>query len=153
MGAQHNAEPVMWNDDTHEWEPRARDADEAVDLRRGRKRLTDCTLPEGFRLLTPEPKQYWIEKTLVWGFTVAWGRVDTEGRRGADEYFFVARYEQEVADEFLMQWAIEDFSRELRTAGVDIDGRHRAKESRQFPDRRQQCSVERVPVVLKMRVA
>ena len=29
-----------------------------------------CALPDGFRLVTATPKQFWIEKQLTWGFAL-----------------------------------------------------------------------------------
>lgn len=88
-----------------------------------RKRLRDCTLPEGFRLVTPEPRQFVMDGQLRYGFKLAWGRVDAQGRRGPDEWAFVARFEEFVPAEFQMQWAIDDFQRELHAGGVNIYAR------------------------------
>lgn len=102
----------MWNEVPEEREPRAREIEEQVELRRRSKSLVDCALPEGFRLVTERPKQYWIHNQLVWGFKLAWARVKN-GIRGNDEYSFVARYYPTIADEVQMRWALDEFSREL----------------------------------------
>lgn len=102
----------MWNEMPAEHEPWMRTAEEQVEARRKFKRLPDCELPEGFRLVSPRPKQYWMGNQLVWGFCLAWARVKN-GVRGADEYLHVARYYPTVSDEPQMRWAIEDFTAEL----------------------------------------
>ena len=104
---------LMWNDDTKEWDERPRNVEEQVDLRRRRKRLVDVELPEGFRLVTREPKQFWMDHQMRWGFMLAWGRVGK-----GDEYSHVGRYESMVSDEIQMEWALADFTRELDNAGV-----------------------------------
>lgn len=106
-------QPLMWNDTTNEWDERPRNVEEQVELRRHRKQLAECELPEGFRLVTPYPKQFWMGTQLLWGFKLAWAKVDGRGRRGADQYMHVARYEMGISDEVQMRWAVDDFAREL----------------------------------------
>lgn len=110
--SKHSTTPY-WNEVDNERDERPRNVEEQVEMRRRKKHLEDCELPEGFRLVTPRPKQFWIHNQLVWGFKLAWARVDGHGVRGQDEYDHVARYEQRVSDEVQMRWAIDDFSREL----------------------------------------
>lgn len=131
--------PVMWNDPDTERDERPRNVEEQVQMRRARKTLEDCELPEGFRLVTPQPKQFWMSNQLVWGFKLAWAKVDGKGNRGVDEYYHVARYEPRVSDEVQMRWALEDFGRELQGSEREerTRGRHEAH----------------VPVFLTMRVA
>jgi hypothetical protein len=105
--------PVMWNDLDDLPEDRPRNIEEQVTLRRMNKRLEDCTLPEEFRLVTARPKQFWIDHQLVWGFKLAWARVDGQGRRGVEEFAHVAQYDARIADEVQMRWALDDFSRDL----------------------------------------
>jgi hypothetical protein len=73
------------------------------------KRLADCELPGGFRLITRTPRQYWLEQQLRWSFELAFG-----------EHRHVARYLQQVSDEMQMQWAIHDFTAELIFKGVSL---------------------------------
>lgn len=129
---KHIRPTVMWNDTDNEWEDRPRNVEEQVELRRAKKTLADCPLPEEFRLVTVQPKQFWIHNQLVWGFKLAWARVDGQGRRGAEEYEHVARYEPRIADEVQMRWAVDDFTRELQSA-----------------ERRR----EKVPLIFSMRMA
>jgi hypothetical protein len=132
---------LMWNETDAEWDERPRNIEEQVELRRTRKRLEDCELPEGFRLVTPKPKQFWMSSQVRWGFCVAWAKVDGQGLRGADEYFYVARYEPGVTDEVQMRWALDDFSRELDVAGRKVHGAGQAKGDK------------RVDLMFSMRVA
>jgi len=109
----------LWNEPEGPAELLIRDAEELLADKemRHRKTLKDCTLPEGFRLVTPEPRQFWMEGQLRWGFKLAWAHVSAQGR-GPDEWDFVARYEERVPDEFQMQWAIDEFQGELLAAGA-----------------------------------
>jgi hypothetical protein len=72
-------------------------------------RLADCELPQGFRLLTRTPRQYWLEQQLRWSFELAFG-----------EHRHVALYLQQVSDEMQMQLAIQDFTAELLFKGVSL---------------------------------
>jgi hypothetical protein len=81
-----------------------------VEMRTKAKRLAECELPEGFRLITPTPRQYWIDSQLRWSFELAFG-----------EHRHVARYIQQVADDVQMQWAIQDFTAELLFKGVSLE--------------------------------
>jgi hypothetical protein len=83
--------------------------DDQVEMRMKSKKLVDCTLPEGFRLVTPQPRQYWMEQQLRWAFEIAYG-----------DYKHVARYIQQVSDEIQMEWAMADFTAELMFAGVRL---------------------------------
>jgi hypothetical protein len=112
--------PVMWNDTDDERDERPRNFEEQVEMRRGKKRLEDCELPEGFRLVTPQPRQFWMINQLVWAFKLTWARVDRNGVRGQDEYEHVARYEQRISDEVQLRWALDDFSRELERERGDV---------------------------------
>lgn len=101
----------MWNDvDGPRDENQAREIDEQVEMRCKTKRLVDCELPEGFRLVTPAPRQYWMNQQLRWAFKLEFG-----------EHKFVARYHQQVSDEMQMQWAVADFTAELMFKGVSLN--------------------------------
>lgn len=102
-----------WTDTNEEREPRCRDIEEQVERRRKAMRLEDMDLPKGFRLVTPQPKQFWVVNQLVWGFQLAWAKVNKHGERMEEERLHFARYYTSVADEQQMHWAIEDFRREL----------------------------------------
>lgn len=106
----------VWNEADQEWDERAASVEEYIEMRRHSKRLEDCVLPAEFRLLHASPKQYWVNSQLRWGFCLAWARVDGKGRRGVEEYFHFARYEQGLSDEVQMRWAMEDFIRDLEMA-------------------------------------
>ena len=106
----------MWNDVDESPDENYREIEEQVEMRARAKRLVDCELPDGFRLVTPEPKQYWLEHQLRWGFCVAWAGVHVE-------YRYVARYLQTVSDEAQLNWTIDDFRRELEAAGIDTTKR------------------------------
>lgn len=110
----------VWNELPEEREPRTREIEEQVELRRHSKCLADCALPDGFRLVTLRPRQYWIGNQLVWGFSLAWARLDRKGERGEDEFWHMARYHQTVADEPQVRWALEDFTQDLMNAGVRL---------------------------------
>jgi hypothetical protein len=96
-------------------DPTARTMDEQVEMRCKTKRLADCGLPSGFRLVTPAPRQYWLGQQLRWGFELRFG-----------EHQWIARYHQQVSDEMQMGWAISDFIADLMFKGVCI------KESRKL---------------------
>lgn len=115
--ATASLKPLMWNEPDARDPDRPRDADEHLEQRRHRKRLKDCSLPEGFRLVTPEPKQFWLDGQVRYAFQLAWGFVDANGRRIGDEWNQVFRYEEGIPDDFQIQWAVEDFGRELEAAG------------------------------------
>lgn len=118
--ARAGGEPEpMWNDALEEREPRCRDVEEQVEMHRRSKTLVDCTLPDGFRLATPRPTQYWMGSQVVWGFCLVWRRLDSHGNPCGDEYCYIARYHQSVGDDVQMQWALDEFMRELRAAGLD----------------------------------
>lgn len=99
----------MWNDVEGARDPGAASMDEQVEMRCKTKRLADCELPDGFRLVTRTPRQYWLEQQLRWSFELAFG-----------EHTFVARYLQQVSDDMQMQWAIADFTAELMFKGVSL---------------------------------
>jgi hypothetical protein len=99
----------MWNDVDNARDPDARTMDEQVEMRRKTKRLVDCELPEGFKLITSAPQQYWLDHQLRWGFKLVFG-----------EHEHVARYLMQVSDEMQMQWAIQDFTAELLHKGVSL---------------------------------
>lgn len=103
----------MWNDYDEKPEKKFREMEELVAIRAKAKRLADCSLPEGIRLVTPHPRQFWIENQMVWGFCLAWGQVDRLGNRGKDEFYHVERYDQRIPDEVQMGWALEAFSTDL----------------------------------------
>lgn len=103
----------MWNEPDNRPDVICREIEQQVDIRARAKRLVDCALPEGFRLLTPRPKQFWIGQQVVWGFCLAWGQVDRMGNRGKDEFYHVERYDCRIADEVQMEWAITEFSVDL----------------------------------------
>lgn len=102
-----------WTDAGDEREPRCRSVEEKLDRSRKSKHLEDMELPKGFRLVTPQPKQQWVVNQLVWGFWLAWAKVNKHGERVSDEYYHFTRYFPGVGDEPQMRWALEDFSREL----------------------------------------
>src|ERR1700748_1642611 len=103
----------MWNDPDNLPDDICREIEEMVEARHKAKRLVDCSLPEGLRLVTPRPKQFWIHNQLVWGFCLAWGQVDRLGNRGKDEFWHVERYDWRISDEMQMQWAVTEFMSEL----------------------------------------
>lgn len=105
----------MWNEVDNARDPGAVTVDEQVEMRCKTKRLADCELPEGFRLITRTPRQYWLEQQLRWSFELAFG-----------EHRHVARYLQQVSDEMQMQWAIQDFTAELMFKGVSLSQARKA---------------------------
>lgn len=102
-----------WTDTDTERDPRPKDLDEHVEMRRKGKRLQDVELPKGFRLISERVKQHWMLNQLVWGFWLGWGKTDRHGTRGPDEYTHFARFYPQVAEDTQMRWAIDDFRREL----------------------------------------
>jgi hypothetical protein len=104
----------MWNDVDSIPDPDYRKMDDQVEMRCKAKRLCDCELPEGFRLVTRFPKQYWLDHQLRWGFELCY----TPKHMQVTTYRHVARYLQQVTDETQMHWALDDFTAELITAGV-----------------------------------
>src|SRR5258708_7042660 len=99
----------MWNDVDNARDADARTMDDQVEMRCKSKRLADCELPEGFRLITRAPRQYWLDHQLRWSFELAFG-----------DHNFVTRYIEQVSDEMQMQWAIADFTAELLFKGVSL---------------------------------
>jgi hypothetical protein len=112
----------MWNDVDNARDPDARSMDEQVEMRCKTKRLADCELPEGFRLTTPAPRQYWLDHQLRWCFELAFG-----------EHRYVARYIQQASDEMQMKWAIQDFTAELMFKGVSLNPNKKRHETTQTP--------------------
>lgn len=103
----------LWNDDDDDPDDRPRSIEEQVQMRAHSKRLEDCTLPEGFRLVTPRPRQFWMDHQLMWAFCLAWTGLHVE-------YRFVARYHATVCDEHQLRWALEEFTGELLAAGMPV---------------------------------
>lgn len=104
----------MWNDPDDLPEIRCRLIEEQVQQRAKRKKLADCELPECFRLVTLQPRQFWMDKQMTWGFCLGWAPLDRQGvRQSSDLYCSVFRYDWRIADEIQMQWAVEEFTREL----------------------------------------
>jgi hypothetical protein len=112
-GARLRREAPVWNEIDSEWEERPRGTEELVQFRRRKKRLVDCELPEGFRLVTPEPRQFWLGTQVRWGFCLGWAKRDRFGNAVGEECFHVARYEPGISDEVQLRWAVDDFTREL----------------------------------------
>jgi hypothetical protein len=108
----------MWNQPEPEpLMPHAKASiEERMDVRRkwGMKRLVDCSLPDGFRLVTVRPKQMWIEQQVRWAFMLGFVQ------RGRAEVLHVARYESNLPDALQMQWALGDFIRNLTVAGYEV---------------------------------
>jgi hypothetical protein len=105
----------MWNDVDDVPDPNLRSMDDQVEMRCKTKRLADCELPEGFRLVTRMPRQFWMGHQMVWGFKLVFG-----------EHEHLARYLLQVSDEMQMQWAIQDFTAELMFKGVSLgQSRHK----------------------------
>lgn len=99
-----------------------RGLDEEVQFRRRTKRLADIELPAGFQSLTENPKQFWMNGQLTWGFKLGWAPTDNNGIRWREDCFsYVSRYDWRIADDVQMEWALADFSRELRDAGCDLN--------------------------------
>jgi hypothetical protein len=100
-------------------DPNYRLVEDQVEMRLHSKHLAQCELPEGFRLVTPTPKQAWVDQQLMWVFVLGWAPVDIQGRRWCeDRYQSVFRYHQVIPDEIQMQWAVGQFTRELVEAEV-----------------------------------
>lgn len=111
----------MWTDpDTQEQQPICRRIEDQVEMRRKTKRLCDCELPDGFRLVNREPQQFWINSQVVWGFSLGYAPMDMKGNPQPDQYRHVARYEPGIGDEPQMRWALDDFTRELEAVGVRL---------------------------------
>ena len=70
---------------------------------------------EHFRLVTPQPRQYWIAQQMRYCFELEF--LDYDHLQG---YRFVARYHDRIPDEAQMRWALEDFRGELIAAGVRV---------------------------------
>lgn len=104
----------MWNDVENVRDPDFRNMDDQVEMRCKAKRLCDCELPEGFKLVTPRPRQYWLDHQLRWGFELSY----TPKHMHVTTFRHVARYIQQVTDETQMHWAVDDFTAELISAGV-----------------------------------
>lgn len=103
---RHISSGPQWNDPDNMPEERCNLIDEQIAARARRKTLRECRLPEGFTLLTLEPKQFWIEKQLTWGFSISF-----------KDFWYVARYDWRIADEIQMTWALDEFRRELDEVG------------------------------------
>jgi len=103
----------LWNDYDDDPDENYRSIDDQVQMRARAKRLEDCELPEGFRLVTPRPRQFWMDHQLMWGFQLAWSGVHVE-------YMFVARYYPTVCDEHQLNWALDEFTGELIAAGMPV---------------------------------
>ena len=88
-----------------------RTPEEMYDTRRARKNLTDCSLPEGFRLLTPRPVQRVMEGLLQWAFLLEF--TTQSGQR----WCYEQRYEMHISDDTQMEWAMTAFLAELHEAG------------------------------------
>ena len=100
-------------------DPNYRAPDDQVEMRLHTKNLSQCELPDGFRLVTPKPKQAWIDHQVRWVFILGWAPVDIQGRRWCeDRYISIFRYCETVPDEIQMQWAVQQFTRELTEAEV-----------------------------------
>lgn len=117
------APPLHWMDKEGDDRPRrGQGMEERVDQRRRHKALADCTLPEGFRLLTPIPCQVVTEGLLIYSFVLAYENNFNVGGPiyNRDVFFHVQRYEYSVQDDIQMEWALSDFMRDLREAGIDV---------------------------------
>lgn len=91
--------------------------EETIDERRNRKSLVDCSLPDGFELVTPRPRQMVVDGLLIWSFMLKF-----EPWNGPDRspLYHVARYEMRVPDDYQMRWALTDFTRDLVDEGYDV---------------------------------
>lgn len=105
-----------WNDIEEEPDIDYRAVEEQVEMRLHTKRMVDCELPEGFTLVTPSPRQYWLEQQLRWAF-----ELEFRSRFGHVTYRHVARYIQQVNDETQLRWAVDEFKGELEGAGVKLE--------------------------------
>lgn len=85
-----------------------------TDAKRASKELSECRVPLGFRLVTPQPTLVVMHGLVVKGFILAWAP------EGADEYFHVHRYEQKVPDDLQMDWALQDFRAALKGADIHV---------------------------------
>lgn len=102
----------MWNEYDDQPDEVCRDIEDQVQMRSRAKRLQDCELPDGFRLVTPNPRQFWIQHQMTLGFCLAWQGVHVE-------FMYVARYSPQIRDEVQMEWALDEFTRELVEAGMN----------------------------------
>lgn len=112
--------------------------EEQVDALRGIKRLSDCELPDGFRLVWAVPRQMWIEQQVRWAIVLGFTQV------GRDEVLHVSRYEPHIPDGIQMRWAMGDFARDLSVAGYAVkDGLAAVPdEDRSKPRKRQALSTQ-----------
>lgn len=110
----------MWNEVDELLDPRPKGIDDQVEMRRRNKPLAECSLPEGFRLVTPTAKQFWIKGQLTWCFELAWAPIDRKGNRGEDQHKHVSRYIWTVPDELQLCWALSDFMKELADKDVKL---------------------------------
>lgn len=69
--------------------------------------LRECSLPAGFRLVHPQPKQSVVRGQVRWVFVLGYG-----------EYYEIFEYNQEVPDEAQLAWAVDSFRRQLLAEGV-----------------------------------
>lgn len=111
MSVSRSPRPI-WNEYDDQPDEVCRNIEDQVQMRTHNKRLQDCELPEGFRLVTQQPRQFWIEKQMTLGFCLAWRGVHVE-------FMYVARYSPQVRDEVQMSWALDEFTRELEEAGMN----------------------------------
>ena len=115
--SRHIDHGPTWHDPDNLPEERCKLIEEQVDARAKRKTLAECGLPEGFRLVTATPKQFWINKQLTWAFMLGWAPMDRQGvRQSEDLYLSVFRYDWRIADELQMRWAVDEFAGELQGA-------------------------------------
>lgn len=114
----HRPGPV-WNEPEDRGQEVERTLEAQVEMRRKTKSLTDCSLPEGFRLVTPVPRNLLIKGLVKRSIVLAFGPAD-------DTYYFAQVYECEVSDEVQLGWALEEFTNELQAAGVAMPGRRAA---------------------------
>ena len=107
---------AMADDEKDDRPLRRAGTDETIDESRKRKRLEDCTLPEGFTLVTPRPRQMVMEGLLIWSFILKFEPWSGDRRT----LYHVARYELRIPDDMQMSWALSDFTRDLVEDGVDV---------------------------------
>jgi hypothetical protein len=108
---------AMSDDDQDDRPARRQDFEDQVEERRKRKTLADCGLPDGFRLVTPKPRQMVQEGLLVWSFViefVPWNGYDLR------PCYHASRYETRIPDDMQMRWALSDFTKELMEEGYDV---------------------------------
>lgn len=109
-----------------------RSMEEMVDARRRQMKLAECTLPEGIRLVTAQPKQTVMEGLLVWAFVLGFKaeglaylgdvRAEDAGAAGGMELYHTQRYWPGVAEDVQMRWALREFAAELEQVGVNLSG-------------------------------